>query len=191
VDARDIGSGTPALAGVARQPGQRHVHPPCAGRDEPLPADDPLRITEDSREGPDPPLQKNVLGYSELPTAPLSEVGLLRFGRLRRQLRAWETMAALEERQRSASGDEVLDLLYKRAALHYHEADVLYSIALASVKATGHRAIGTHWYPEHGRHLRAALDAFERLAERYPRSPHAQAARDASSYWRRVRGDRF
>ena len=48
--------------------------------------------------------------------------------RLRRQFRAWETLAELESRRARLSGWAALDLLYKEGAICFHEADVLYPI---------------------------------------------------------------
>ncbi len=48
--------------------------------------------------------------------------------RLRAQFRAWETMAELERRESSESGDARVDLLYKRAAFYYYQRDVLYPV---------------------------------------------------------------
>lgn len=46
--------------------------------------------------------------------------------RLLRQLRAWEALDALERRAAKASGSARADLLYKQAAMLYHDRDVLY-----------------------------------------------------------------
>jgi hypothetical protein len=45
---------------------------------------------------------------------------------LRRQFRAWETMAALEERRAAARGAAALDLLYAEGAVLFHEREALY-----------------------------------------------------------------
>jgi len=43
-----------------------------------------------------------------------------------RQLRAWEALAALEQRAAQAAGDARADLLYKEAAIFFHDPRVLY-----------------------------------------------------------------
>ena len=48
--------------------------------------------------------------------------------RMRRQFRAWETMAQFEESARGLPAVRRMDILYKRAAMHYHDPDVLYPL---------------------------------------------------------------
>lgn len=100
-----------------------------------LPADDPLRGVEGA-----PPFER-----PEGAPAPALVPGWLRWGiddarrlepwpdrlqihddTLRRQFRAWEAIAALDLRAAQATGDARADLLYKEAAIFYHDPRVLY-----------------------------------------------------------------
>lgn len=58
--------------------------------------------------------------------APDAEPTVFGAGRLESQLRAWETLAELEHREARAGGLVHADLLYKQAAIFYHERDVLF-----------------------------------------------------------------
>ena len=51
---------------------------------------------------------------------------MLDVGRFARQLRLWETLAELNDRARSAHGAERADLLYKVAAVQYHNRHAFY-----------------------------------------------------------------
>ncbi|MCB9896441.1 MAG: hypothetical protein H6825_00425 [Planctomycetes bacterium] len=103
---------------------------PCAlaSGQQPVAWDDPLRRTdapEDDAVPWDTPLDRYG---NETDLDPSPEGVVLDLGALRDQFRSWETMAAFEERERRARGDERLDWAYKRAALYYHSRDVLHPV---------------------------------------------------------------
>lgn len=94
----------------------------------PLPPDDPLRRTERRPDLPEPNLRYAFSRLRIWPADTTSDRVDLDLRRLRRQFRAWETLAELEARRAFAEWDDALDLLYKQGAVHYHEPDVLYPV---------------------------------------------------------------
>ena len=64
--------------------------------------------------------------WMETRLVPDPEVQALWPGRLASQFRLWETLATLERRTERAQGHGRADLLYKQAAVFYHQPDVLF-----------------------------------------------------------------
>jgi tetratricopeptide (TPR) repeat protein len=105
---------------------------------DPLPADDPLRRLDTRRAPPPAPRRLNDergeahVGPWTRPwspeerLAPVQDPGMLDDQRLVGQMRAWETLAELERRAQRARGNVQADLLYKQAAVLYHDRDALY-----------------------------------------------------------------
>ncbi len=109
----------------------------------PLPADDPLRRRVASRVpwpergrklwvSPAPPAWTrfgfHTGGSEQYRLHPWPEPVRLDRGRLPNQVRAWETLAELERRAAKARGDARADLLYKQAAVLYHDRDAVYPV---------------------------------------------------------------
>lgn len=110
----------------------------------PLPAGDPLGEVVAAPEGrpalvappahPEQPrssvdllgVQRNRERGDEGRAAPLQDPWHLDAERLARQFRAWETLAELERRTDAAQGAARADLLYKQAAVLYHDRDVFF-----------------------------------------------------------------
>ena len=121
---------------------RRFLAPVPAGLDRgltPLPPGDPLRRLD--RKAPPWPLSKHparrfervhgmYTGFSWAEEtwrlAPWPEVAVLHRERITRQARAWLTLAELERRTHGARGTTRADLLYKQAAVFYHDRDVLF-----------------------------------------------------------------
>lgn len=111
------------------------------------------------------------------------EPKVLPVGRLARQFRLWETLAELEERAQGAHGDARADLLYKQAAVFYHQPDVLFPayawhshsfvwlmgraeleiVESTHAQARAHRHFQTETFS-----LRRAVALFERIEREHP-----------------------
>jgi hypothetical protein len=129
--------------------------PPCRGLDSgvvPLPADDPLRtVAAAPPPGETPTVDsrpRNRVGgvydrydlWREDAAArldPPRPAFSFDAGALRRQFRAWETLAELEERAERAHGDARADLLYKQAAILHHDPNVVFPVHVLSGSYTG------------------------------------------------------
>lgn len=103
----------------------------------PLPADDPLRrspletLRWPQRGHPMAPRVRGGIFTArwsppELRLHPWPEPVVLDRKRLPAQLRAWEALAELERRTERARGSARADLLYKQAAVFYHDREVLF-----------------------------------------------------------------
>ncbi len=240
----EVASAEPHLL-LARAYRERWSAPVPRGLDSgtrPLSESDPLRRVEAPDDDPVPSVRPVASVWKDRPDMrPPQECFRPSLHRLRRQLRAWETLAELQRRHSAGEGDAA-DLLYKQGALHYYERDVLYpvyathtgnysgrptarftsrvegdwlqgalswdlaierfealvrahpshaladdalySVALAHVKAADASEIAVQGREARARHVRAGLDAFERLVARYPQSSLARAAGAAGRYWR-------
>jgi hypothetical protein len=112
---------------------------------EPLPGDDPLRRVEVAPAVWPAPRR---MAYDGTPARvgpwtrpwdgderlrPVTDPGVLDRDRLVRQLRAWDALAELERRAALARGTAQADLLYKQAAVLYHDRDALYPVYLQHV----------------------------------------------------------
>lgn len=120
---------------------RRSASPAPIGLDSglaPLPSDDPLHRL-DTQAPPWPGLKNPNVGvygpygpssgrYRGATTRlhPWPEPMLLDRARLERQVRAWETLAELERRAERAQHDALAELLYKQAAVLYHDHDAYY-----------------------------------------------------------------
>jgi hypothetical protein len=162
--------------------GRWRVAPP-AGLDSgrvPLPADDPLRRRDPGTIAWPRPINPRApadghggiyTGRGPAPETrlhPSPEPIVLDRGKLVRQFRAWETLAELEVRAAGARGYARADLLYKQAAICYHDRDVL--------------------YPVYGRHtstfsgtLSSHLDDFDRAPEARQAAARARARFERTS----------
>jgi hypothetical protein len=103
----------------------------------PLAAGDPLLRTEPARAAwPPARLCENGetvpagihLRWWDAPPCPalLLDPAVFDRDRLLKQMRAWDTLAELERRTASARGAAQADLLYKQAAVFYHDRDALF-----------------------------------------------------------------
>lgn len=91
---------------------------------EPLPPNDPLRLRRSwTPRPPEAPVGGEWNPWTEEPVEPWSPAPVV--PDLARQLRLWITLAELDRRIDRTRGSERADLLYKRAAVAYHDADVL------------------------------------------------------------------
>lgn len=118
----------------------RYLVAPPQGLDSgvtPLPATDPLRRRErgsiawPKRKHPSAPAAAGGIytgrwGEDTVRLKPWPEPVVLDRGRLPRQLRVWMTLAELERRTKRAHGEARADLLYKQAAVFFHQRDALF-----------------------------------------------------------------
>lgn len=115
----------------------RWSSPPPRGLDGglvPLPRDDPLRRVIGS--APTPTARATLLdrpsrwddraSEEEARLRPGPEAVRLDVARVAAQLRAWETLRELERRAAAATGDARAELLYKQAAVWFHDPRVLF-----------------------------------------------------------------
>jgi hypothetical protein len=134
----------------------------------PLPANDPLRrltAREERAPVPDEELLRGRSGLvyrwmddEEEKRKPWPEAFVIDADVLMRQLRAWETLAALESRARIARRKARADLLYKQAAVLYHDRDV--------------------FFPAYGRHTDNFRGVIRRVYYRAGKTPALAAALD-------------
>jgi hypothetical protein len=179
----------------------RWAEPPPKGLESgmrPLPQDDPLRVVSGIpiadtpcanpatvRRGDPSPFVEG----EDHAAGPTREGIRLPARRLAFQMRCWSTLAELEARSaRTAAADARADLLYKAAAILYHERDSLYPLYAAwTISRSGRPATGRflgdgddasapwEWLRSNLPRLRAA-SAFRRLHEEFPSSGIAASA---------------
>lgn len=153
----------------------RWSSPPPRGLDggqAPLPRTDPLRRVEGAPPAPTPGAAFMDVpagwggrpGDAEARLRPSVEAVRLDVARVAAQLRAWETLAELERRAGAATGDARAELVYKQAAVWFHDPRVLFP-------AYGARDLSFTWDMVGGRADRAASG--ERLGERFDAESHA------------------
>lgn len=135
----------------------------------PLPAHDPLRrVAAREERAPVPEDDELLHGRSGLvywwaheeeeKRKPWPEAFIIDADVLMGQLRAWETLAALESRARTARRRARGDLLYKQAAVLYHDRDV--------------------FFPAYGRHTENFRGVIRRVYYRSGKTPALAAAVD-------------
>ncbi len=115
---------------LARGWRERFSAPPSRGLDSghaPIATTDALRRRDVRADLPDPPVEP-VVQLQRHATPPEGELQPLRLARLRRQFRAWDALADIEQRAQTAQGADRVDLLYTHAAILYHEPDALYPV---------------------------------------------------------------
>ncbi|MFM8979272.1 MAG: hypothetical protein ACKOSS_02230, partial [Planctomycetia bacterium] len=157
----------------------------------PLPAGDSLREVQAAPEGrpapvlpPDspgePPSFADLLGVQSSRgwgeagrAAPPQDPWHLDAERLARQFRAWATLAELERRTDAARGAARADLLYKQAAVLYHDRDVFFP------------CYGTH-SANFGWALSALDDRDDTPAAALPAAPSLQAYAQRAFSWERA-----
>ena len=136
---QDLGTHEPDLVLAAGWNNRWSVDPPAGLTSgvEPLAPDDRLfRVEAEAAPWPAPRMHEE--GWQAWPAvwartwnaegrlSPPRDPGVLDRDRLMRQLRAWDTLAELERRGARARGNVRADLLYKQAAVLYHDRDALF-----------------------------------------------------------------
>lgn len=153
----------------------RWSSPPPRGLDGglvPLPRTDPLRRSDGAPPTPSPGASSfdrpscwdDRAQEEEARLRPPPDAVRLDVARVAAQLRAWETLVELERRAGAATGDARAELVYKQAAVWFHDPRVLFP-------AYGARDLGFTWGLVGGRTDRAATG--ERLGERFDAESHA------------------
>jgi len=160
----------------------------------PLPGNDPLRrhdpgaVTWPNRKSPSAPrgyagFHTHRWGSPEQRLHPWPEPVVLDHALLLAQFRAWVTLADLERRTRRARGAARADLLYKQAAVFYHDRNALYPVyghhdiqfsgTLRSIRRTDEGE--TRGAPDGRARFESttlsyvrAMDLFERLEREHP-----------------------
>ena len=103
---------------------------------------------------------------------PWPEVVVLHRGTIVRQARAWVTLAELERRTAKARGTARAELLYKQAAIFYHDRDVLFpAYGYHTMDFSGRlRSATWAWGKEETNERREAVIRFEKASLSYLRA---------------------